>query len=65
MVEDNGSMLIGFLVGFFLGCIGLVAALVMGKADTKKGAVIGFLVEIGLLTCLSFTGVGLNFVLGG
>lgn len=41
---DEGTMLGGFLLSFFLGLIGLIIALVVGKPKTKTGGVIGFVV---------------------
>jgi len=50
--EDNGSMLVGGLLGFFLGCLGLIIALfVLNKPDTKKGAFIGFGLSVVLGLC--------------
>ena len=44
---DNGSTAIGFIVGFFGGCIGLILVYLLTKApDTRRGAVIGFVVSI-------------------
>ena len=45
---DEGSYAIGFVLVFFLQIIGLIIALVMKKRKTRKGAVITFLVGLGL-----------------
>jgi hypothetical protein len=46
MTEEQtvpGSLPLGFLAGFFGGCIGLALVYFMAKgADTKKGAIYGF-----------------------
>lgn len=43
---DSGSTGIGFILGFFLGIIGLIIALCLDKPDTRTGAAIGFVVEL-------------------
>ncbi|MBZ0115568.1 MAG: hypothetical protein K8H88_01140 [Sandaracinaceae bacterium] len=46
-VVDRGSMPLGFLAGFFGGCIGLAIVYIAGaKDDTKKGAVFGFVAQM-------------------
>ena len=45
---DQGSTGLGFVLDFFLGFIGLIIGLVMDKKNTKKGAIIGFVVQLGL-----------------
>lgn len=47
---NNG--IVGFLMGFFLGCIGLVIALIIGGPSTKKGAVGGFVTAMLMGLCL-------------
>ncbi len=43
----RGSMLIGFLAGFFLGCIGLILVMFLStKPNTRTGAWLGFLVQV-------------------
>ncbi|MGI9614904.1 MAG: hypothetical protein ACR2QO_18485 [Acidimicrobiales bacterium] len=44
---DRGSTLLGFIVGFFLGCIGLVLVMFLSsKPDTRSGAWFGFIAQI-------------------
>ena len=45
---DDGSYGGGFALGFFLGVIGLIIAIAINKEQTRKGAVTGFLVSLGL-----------------
>lgn len=42
MEESGGSWGAGFILGFFVGLIGLVIAIAIDKPDTKKGAIVGF-----------------------
>lgn len=43
----KGSVGLGFLAGFFGACLGLALIYAVAKgADTKKGAVIGFVVGV-------------------
>ncbi len=44
--QGEGSMGLGIALGFFLGCFGLIGALIWGKPLTKKGAGIGFGVSL-------------------
>ncbi|MFT4622542.1 MAG: hypothetical protein ACI8PZ_001198 [Myxococcota bacterium] len=65
-MENQGldNTLIGFLLGFFGGCLGLIIAMVIGGPSTKKGGIAGFVVSIAIVTCLGFTGAVLQVVLG-
>ena len=45
---DDGSYGGGFALGFLLGVIGLIVAIAINKKQTKKGAVTGFFVSLGL-----------------
>ena len=58
VMENQGfdSTPIGFLLGFFGGCIGLTIALVIGGPSTKKGAIAGFGTTFALATCLGCFG---------
>lgn len=62
-MQDEGNTIVGFLVGFFFGCLGLIIMLAVGGANSKKGAIMGFLVQVALFTCLGITSVGLNIAL--
>jgi hypothetical protein len=57
-MENQGfdSTPIGFLLGFFFGCIGLIIGLVIGGPSTKKGAIAGFGTAIMIATCLGCFG---------
>jgi hypothetical protein len=44
--EKSGNIVIGLLVGLFCGCPGLVVVAFVGGSQTKKGAVIGFVVQL-------------------
>lgn len=47
MAPVQGSIGLGFLAGFFGGCIGLILVYAIAKGpDTKKGAGIGFAAQI-------------------
>jgi hypothetical protein len=44
---EKGSLPLGFAGGFFLGCIGLAVIYFVAKgADTKKGAIYGFIAQV-------------------
>lgn len=45
---DEGSVAVGLILSLFLGLIGFIIALVMGKKKTIKGAGIGFGFFLGL-----------------
>lgn len=47
-MEDEGSIGVGIILGFFLGVLGLIIAVVIGKPLTTKGAIIGFCIDLGL-----------------
>ncbi len=55
---DNG--IVGFLLGFFLPCLGIIIAFVIGGPSTKKGAVGGLLVSFMIWLCMSILSVGLG-----
>lgn len=52
-MEDEGNLILGAVLGFFLGCIGLlVVFLAMPQPKTKQGAIYGFVAAIVLNICL-------------
>ena len=64
--KDKGSYGVGFLLGFFLGLIGLIIAIAMDQEETKRGALHAFIIglvlgglAVGLVMC-----VGLGAVYG-
>lgn len=66
--DDEGSSLVGFLLGFFLGEIGLIIAAFMGEKKTIKAAAITVLVQIllGVLVVLIVVLVmGVDAVMAG
>lgn len=47
MAPIQGSIALGFLAGFFGGCIGLILVQVLAKGpDTKKGSWFGFIAQM-------------------
>jgi hypothetical protein len=44
--KSSGNIVIGLVVGLFCGCPGLLVVAFVGGRDTKKGAVIGFVVQL-------------------
>jgi hypothetical protein len=57
------SLPIGFLMGFFLGCIGLVLSFVIGGDSTKRGAIMGFVGALAMGLCLGVCSGGLQVFL--
>ncbi len=51
MEENEGSFPIGFLLGFFLGCLGLIIGILIPGSRTSKAAVTGFVVAMGFGVC--------------
>jgi len=51
MQENEGSYSAGFVLGFFLGFIGLLIAFLSHKEETRKGSLVGFafLVVLGII----------------
>lgn len=46
-MQDDGSIGLGFLAGFFGGVLGLILVLVMAQgAKTKKGAIYGIIGQV-------------------
>lgn len=51
--ENQGNMLIGLLLGFFLTCVGvIVAAFVVRGSKTVTGAIIGTILQMLLWGCI-------------
>ncbi len=56
--QSEGSLVGGFCLGFFLGIIGLLVALLAGfRQNTKKGAICGFVILMILSIIMLATGV--------
>lgn len=57
---DEGSYGGGFALGFLLGLAGLIIAIAINKEQTKKGAITGFLIQLGIAVvagiCIGFAG---------
>lgn len=62
--ENEGSLLIGVLLGFFLGCLGIVIAFVMKGSRTLTGSVIGMVLQIVGWICAGLGLVVLQVVMG-
>ncbi len=64
-MDDNkfNNGIVGFLMGFFLGCLGLIIAMVIGGPSTKKGAMAGFATMFLISICLGVLGSVLQVVL--
>ena len=46
---DEGSFVLGLLAGLFLFVIGMFVVSAVGKPQTKKGVVVGFGIDFGIL----------------
>ena len=56
--EDEGNYGLGMIVGIVFSLLGLIIVLVAGKSATKRGAMHGFLIRLGLsFVMLAVTGV--------
>ena len=53
LTHDQGSILEGFILGFFLNVIGVIIAYFLKKPKTKKGALIGQEVQMVILLICS------------
>ena len=49
--ENQGSLFLGILLGFFLNCLGIVIALVMRGSKTLTGSIIGVVLQMLLWSC--------------
>ena len=45
IVKKDGSSILGFFLGLFLGVLGLVIPLYLDQSETKSGAVCGFIIS--------------------
>lgn len=45
ITEDVGNYGVGFILGFFLGLLGMIIALVLNKKETIRGAITGLVVS--------------------
>ena len=57
---DEGSYGGGFALGFLLGLAGLIIAIAINKEQTKKGAITGYRIQLGIavvaVICIGFAG---------
>ncbi|MEQ1567574.1 MAG: hypothetical protein ABMA64_18170 [Myxococcota bacterium] len=60
--ENQGSMILGVVLGFFLGCLGILIAVFLRGPKTLTGSVIGFILSMMLGTCLTL-GFGMMYPL--
>ena len=51
--NQNGSVFLGILIGFFFHLLGLILALFLAKPKTKRGALIGFVLFLTLIISLT------------
>lgn len=65
MDYDEGSVGLGFLLGFILGLIGLIIACAIGKRRTIKGAGIGILADLTIGVIILITIVTAYYSQGG
>ena len=64
--ENQGSMLLGVLLGFFLNCLGVVVAFVLQGPRTVTGAIIGMVLQWIATMCAGLLLLALNaFLLQG
>jgi hypothetical protein len=49
--ENEGSLLLGIALGFFLGCLGIVVAFVLKGSKTLSGSVVGLMLQILASVC--------------
>lgn len=50
--ENQGSLLLGLALGYFLGCIGVVVAFVLQGSKTLTGSVVGMVLQWISVVCL-------------
>ena len=51
--ENQGNMLLGIVLGFFLGCIGIIIAFVLKGQKTLTGSIIGLVLQVFGVGCMS------------
>jgi hypothetical protein len=49
--ENEGSLVLGMALGFFLGCLGIVVAFVLKGNKTLTGSVVGLLLQMLASVC--------------
>jgi hypothetical protein len=60
--ENQGSMILGVLLGFFLGCLGIIIAVLLKGPKTLTGSIIGMVLAMVMYSCLGLT-VGIAYPL--
>lgn len=60
---NEGSLALGMALGFFLGCIGIVVAVVMKGPKTLTGSVVGVILQVVMTLCAFSCLGGLQFIL--
>ena len=61
--ENQGSMLLGIVLGFFLGCIGIIIAFVLKGQKTLTGSIIGLVLQLISTGCLTAVAIALQMLL--
>jgi hypothetical protein len=49
--ENEGSLILGIVLGFLLGCLGIVVAFLMKGSKTLTGSVIGLVLQVMASAC--------------
>lgn len=63
MTNDTGDDIVGFIVGFFLGCCGITIAALFGRQRYLRGALAGYGVRVLVsvaIAAVSFAPVGVQ-----
>jgi hypothetical protein len=56
--ENQGSMIVGLLLGLFLGCVGVPVAYILQGSRTVTGAIMGMVMQwIGVCSTITCLGV--------
>ncbi|MEZ4238283.1 MAG: hypothetical protein R3F59_19455 [Myxococcota bacterium] len=61
--ENQGSMLLGILMGLVLGCVGVIIAFVLQGQKTITGAIVGMVLQWALGLCAGGVLFALQLVL--